>query len=555
MAYSWSEEVVSSGTTLIPVDIEYLDKSYIYLYINNVLVPSSDYVWNSDTVIQLNNPLAATSTVLLVRRTDKEYLYIMFAEGAAFIRENLDTQNTQFLHLAQELVEGRSIEGFYGDLSMNGYRITDLGAGVDPGDAVNKAQLDVVDQRVANIEASFVTSTTSYPWFELTVAESKDTFSPEFTFDKAAVYINGACQTPEYSYVVVDNKILLAEPVPAGTMVFARLGEDVSDADGYATVQQMLNFIEQFNTELASKAAKGANSDITSLSGLTTPLSTAQGGTGNNTGKAPTAGHADTADSADTANTAGSAATAGSAGTAASADTATKLTTARTIRTNLASTSTASFDGTANATPGVTGTLPVANGGTGSTTAATARNALGVAASGANGDITSLTGLTTPLSVAQGGTGGNTAALARAALDAAANTGVTNASEAAAGKLGEFLSAKTATPVALTSGSTVNLIQLTLTPGDWEVDGAVFVNLTGASLTTAVAGTGLTSATIDAFPNRTQLAINFVGNVQFPIPRRRINVSASTVVYLPLLTSFSGGSATGEGFLQARRCR
>ena len=50
-----------------------------------------------------------------------------------------------------------------------------------------------------------------------------------------------------------------------------------------------------------------------------------------------------------------------------SADTATKLATTRTIRTNLASTSAASFDGSANITPGVTGTLPIANGGTGGT--------------------------------------------------------------------------------------------------------------------------------------------------------------------------------------------
>lgn len=44
------------------------------------------------------------------------------------------------------------------------------------------------------------------------------------------------------------------------------------------------------------------------------------------------------------------------------------LTTGRNVQTNLASTSAASFNGSANITPGVTGTLPVGNGGTGATT-------------------------------------------------------------------------------------------------------------------------------------------------------------------------------------------
>ena len=54
-------------------------------------------------------------------------------------------------------------------------------------------------------------------------------------------------------------------------------------------------------------------------------------------------------------------------GNASTASRVAKLTTARTIRTNLASTSTASFNGSANITPGVTGTLGTANGGTGRT--------------------------------------------------------------------------------------------------------------------------------------------------------------------------------------------
>jgi hypothetical protein len=62
--------------------------------------------------------------------------------------------------------------------------------------------------------------------------------------------------------------------------------------------------------------------------------------------------------------------------------------------------------------------IGIADGGTGATTASGARTALGVAASGANGDITSLNGLTTPLAIAYGGTGATTSGAALAALGA-----------------------------------------------------------------------------------------------------------------------------------------
>ena len=58
------------------------------------------------------------------------------------------------------------------------------------------------------------------------------------------------------------------------------------------------------------------------------------------------------------------------------AGTADTITSARTFRTDLASTSTASFDGSADVTPGVTGTLAVGNGGTGVTTMSALKNAL-----------------------------------------------------------------------------------------------------------------------------------------------------------------------------------
>lgn len=236
MAFSWQQQIYPAGAQNVNVDIAYLDKTYIYVYLDGVL--TTNYTWASDSVIRLDDALAKSTEVLLVRRTTKEYLFILFASGAPFISENLDTQNTQFLHLAQEMVEGRSIEGFYGDISMNGFKITNLGDGTEPGDAVNKGQLDEVDTRVTQLEQTWIVPSSSYPWFTNTTEET-DVLVPGYIFTKAAVYINGVCQTPGYSYEVVDNTIMLADPVPAGTHIMARLGEDVPNEQGYATTAQL----------------------------------------------------------------------------------------------------------------------------------------------------------------------------------------------------------------------------------------------------------------------------------------------------------------------------
>jgi microcystin-dependent protein len=114
-------------------------------------------------------------------------------------------------------------------------------------------------------------------------------------------------------------------------------------------------------TTFNNKVSSGANSTITSLSGLTTDLSVAQGGTGASTLTGVVHGNGT------------SAFTAGAVALASE----------------------------------VSGTLPVANGGSGATTAAAARTAFGAAAAGANSDITRLSGLTTSLSVSQGGIGTN----------------------------------------------------------------------------------------------------------------------------------------------------
>ncbi|HEY6417583.1 MAG TPA: hypothetical protein VIX59_01160 [Candidatus Binataceae bacterium] len=82
--------------------------------------------------------------------------------------------------------------------------------------------------------------------------------------------------------------------------------------------------------------------------------------------------------------------------------------------------------GGSNSSPTVVNThlsspLPVSQGGTNATSSSTARTSLSAAASGANGDVTSLTGLTTPVQVNEGGTASTSPSAARSALGAAAS--------------------------------------------------------------------------------------------------------------------------------------
>ena len=94
------------------------------------------------------------------------------------------------------------------------------------------------------------------------------------------------------------------------------------------------------------KLFSGNYNDLTNKPAIpATPISVENGGTGNSKGNAASS---------------------------------TKLATARSIKVDLGSTAAASFDGSANASPGVNGTLAIANGGTGQTTLDGLKTALGV---------------------------------------------------------------------------------------------------------------------------------------------------------------------------------
>lgn len=260
---------VSDGTlTRIALSIEYFEKDDITLYRNLELTPlvlGTDWQWDGDTHINLltNIPVPLGSYITVRRNTNIDRAFNIYDGGAAFSRETLDENFKQMIYLAQEFTEGNGLTGLYFPLDMHGFQIKNLGAPTDPKDAVTKQYVDaantaqdtafangqaaqdaavaasqaVQDSRLAMLEGTFVAVTNSYEWVSTTTTLT-DTLTPGLVFTKAALYLNGIKQTPGDSFIVVSNQILLATPIPPGTVVVATLGEDNALADDYVSTAQ-----------------------------------------------------------------------------------------------------------------------------------------------------------------------------------------------------------------------------------------------------------------------------------------------------------------------------
>ncbi|WBG90012.1 hypothetical protein N5580_13035 [Pantoea piersonii] len=131
--------------------------------------------------------------------------------------------------------------------------------------------------------------------------------------------------------------------------------------------------------------------------------------------------------------------------------------------------------------------------------------------------------------------------------------GVTDGSGAAAGDIGEYLSAS-ASSVALTTATAVNVTSLTLTAGDWDIHGTVEYTASGNIITNIIGGFTTTSATLPAFPNRYRNpSAAAVDTTAVAVPYQRLLITTSTVLYLVVQASFASGAVSASGVIRARR--
>ena len=134
---------------------------------------------------------------------------------------------------------------------------------------------------------------------------------------------------------------------------------------------------------------------------------------------------------------------------------------------------------------------------------------------------------------------------------------------AAAGELGEIVSASVAAPgSAITASTPINITSITLSAGDWDVFGYVaFAPAAATSVTQYLASVSTTSATIDvttpfAF-NQQSTAAQVPGGLTTTIITGpvRVSVASNTTVFIVARSIFTASTMTAYGGIRARRVR
>ncbi len=111
----------------------------------------------------------------------------------------------------------------------------------------------------------------------------------------------------------------------------------------------------------------------------------------------------------------------------------------------------------------------------------------------------------------------------------------------------------------LTTNAGVNVATLSLTAGDWDVDGVVQIT-PSAAMTMIGAGINTTSATVPAatsgLPVQTLRAAWTSAAVQIlHTGRARISLASTTNVFLIGTATFTSGTVNAQGYISARRRR
>ena len=139
--------------------------------------------------------------------------------------------------------------------------------------------------------------------------------------------------------------------------------------------------------------------------------------------------------------------------------------------------------------------------------------------------------------------------------------GTTTNDNAAAGQIGEVISSVVLSPgVTLTNGTSANVTSISLTAGDWDVSGEIWIAAGTGAPTFANMGVGSATAGITSTPaiNQTRVSMGALlasATEVFSLKPCRVSLASTTPYYLVAQVGFPSGTTTAYGVIWARRAR
>lgn len=140
--------------------------------------------------------------------------------------------------------------------------------------------------------------------------------------------------------------------------------------------------------------------------------------------------------------------------------------------------------------------------------------------------------------------------------------------DAAAGNIGEYVSSTVlvGSEVGLITETTTDITSISLTPGDWDVRGAICFDVASTTVLNILIGwVSTSSATLPTAPNNGGFFWNQFANSGglvpgaapecYPVGIMRVSLAAAGSVYLSTRTAFTTSTLKAYGFIAARRVR
>lgn len=263
MSYTFTEHIANGTHVTYPFSFAGRDKGY--LRASDVIVESLQ----GNTWIEVTSGWQLTGTHQITfdvapveglkfrirREVQKEYPYAEFDRGVTLDMKSLNGSFIHILEITQELLDGFYPEGYFikQNVSWGGNKITDLADGTNPGDAVNKGQLDAIDKKhtdwnakqdieIAGLKAGMTSGIAhkTVPWYMIAQG-GEISVKPPYEFQDALVFLNGVLQHQIVgAYSISNNTITFAEPLVAGTEVYVLIGSRVATSE--PNIQLELNF-------------------------------------------------------------------------------------------------------------------------------------------------------------------------------------------------------------------------------------------------------------------------------------------------------------------------